>query len=632
MLAQKLIGPEEQSPSSGKHSIESKLMWLLVLVFFVAIFPFVKDFIKHHPDERHYTDAAITMVQSGDYLVPRTSDDTVRLKKPILTYWLVASSYKVFGITPFASRFPFLLLGCAVIPLTYRLACEITGSRRTSLCAACAVAVQPAVIISSMRSIPDIVLTVFLLVTAIGFTRLYKREFHDWRSLTFAYMGLALAIQSKGLPAVVFGLICIGTLLYTRFERVHRQVYRHALLIGVGCLVAFGWFAYVYAIYREQFLMQFFGDQVGDRVNEQPFQIVFDFFLVLILVILCSLPWSLALVESIYQTNKLKPRLNSVSKSSSFITHSINSRPELWMIGGWSIVYLLLASCVDRVNIRYQCPVSPFLACFIGLGISRLATARQELWFSRLRISTGVGLTFGLSLLLGFAWLFSSLNATVIASSVLLSVWLLFVMLKVTSAQRWNWNLMFATISLLLFAPLSYVAFSAFAYSQFEPPVLAALEKNLPAGGALSVFTCQAHSSRLSVVARGATSIEYRGHATALLRSHRGDNPHDAMLLSVWDTFSTDLSEYNVTQIPDGYWGLTFGDVFQAVKHGKLYEYLKDHQNYLIVATRKPEILMARAEKARQPTKISAMPAVFRQVQGEQSAVSPASSGLNVYR
>jgi 4-amino-4-deoxy-L-arabinose transferase-like glycosyltransferase len=90
----------------------------VLLLFGVGLWPFSASFVAHHPDERHYTDAALWMLRNGDFLIPHCADGSLRFEKPILTYWVIAASYAVFGISPLSSRLPFLLAGCGVLWLT----------------------------------------------------------------------------------------------------------------------------------------------------------------------------------------------------------------------------------------------------------------------------------------------------------------------------------------------------------------------------------------------------------------------------------------------------------------------------------------------------------------------------------
>ena len=71
------------------------------LVFFWLIFCFVALSYKlggvppYHSDENFYVESSRNMVESGDYLTPIYLDKK-RFAKPILYYWLVSASYKVF--------------------------------------------------------------------------------------------------------------------------------------------------------------------------------------------------------------------------------------------------------------------------------------------------------------------------------------------------------------------------------------------------------------------------------------------------------------------------------------------------------------------------------------------------------
>lgn len=49
------------------------------------------------PDEGRYSNVALQMVDSGDYLTPRRNVETMHVTKPPVTYWAIAASVNVFG-------------------------------------------------------------------------------------------------------------------------------------------------------------------------------------------------------------------------------------------------------------------------------------------------------------------------------------------------------------------------------------------------------------------------------------------------------------------------------------------------------------------------------------------------------
>ena len=56
-------------------------------------------------DEAFYAESAREMVESGDWVTPHYNYE-FRFQKPILYYWLVSATYRVWGIGEAAARFP----------------------------------------------------------------------------------------------------------------------------------------------------------------------------------------------------------------------------------------------------------------------------------------------------------------------------------------------------------------------------------------------------------------------------------------------------------------------------------------------------------------------------------------------
>ena len=68
------------------------------------------------------------MVESGDYITPMYNEKK-RFAKPVLFYWLVAASYKTFGINLFSARLVSAFFGTLCIPLVYIMARRMFDSR-----------------------------------------------------------------------------------------------------------------------------------------------------------------------------------------------------------------------------------------------------------------------------------------------------------------------------------------------------------------------------------------------------------------------------------------------------------------------------------------------------------------------
>ena len=67
-------------------------------------------------DEPAYAQAAREMLEGGDWVTPHFNGRP-RFDKPILFYWLISLSYRLFGVTEFAVRVWSALAGVALVLL-----------------------------------------------------------------------------------------------------------------------------------------------------------------------------------------------------------------------------------------------------------------------------------------------------------------------------------------------------------------------------------------------------------------------------------------------------------------------------------------------------------------------------------
>src|ERR1043165_8694579 len=191
------------------HLFPTADLWILIALFLAGLFPFAATSVLMYPDEPQYLDAGVFMCQSGDWLMPSDPNDAPPQDiKPILTYWIVAACYKLFGTHVWAARLPYLLAGAGVIYLTYRLTMMLTairagrGSRIAAALAVTLLIPNPILWISAIRCIPDIWLCFFLLMSAHGFIALLIMNKPTSRDALLAYVGVGLAFLTKGIPAL----------------------------------------------------------------------------------------------------------------------------------------------------------------------------------------------------------------------------------------------------------------------------------------------------------------------------------------------------------------------------------------------------------------------------------------------
>jgi 4-amino-4-deoxy-L-arabinose transferase-like glycosyltransferase len=159
---------------------------------------------------------ARNMIVSGDWVTPHL-DGVKYMEKAPLKYWMIAVSYKIFGVHDWAARLPIALSIVLLCWLTARIGCW-AFSERAGLFAGLALASCVGLFLFTRILIPDVILTLTITLAMWSFLRaLEPDEEHSrrWAWLMAASIGTGLLL--KGLIAALFPIA--GALLYLAFSR-----------------------------------------------------------------------------------------------------------------------------------------------------------------------------------------------------------------------------------------------------------------------------------------------------------------------------------------------------------------------------------------------------------------------------
>lgn len=327
-------------------------IWGLMLAFVVLVGPFALSFHMHYPDEMYYSDAAVRMLQTGDIQTPYLGSEELRFKKPILTYWFVLAGFKLFGVTPFASRIFFLLAGAATVGFVYWGARVLFDDRRVASLSAIIMASQPVLILSATRSIPDVLLGMCMAISTVGFLGFIKhgdqapKRFH-W----LLFVGIALAFEVKGLPAAALGGLGMGYLLLNPWQRISTSKLFYLPAVLTGLVIACYWFVAMYWVHGPMYLESFIEDQVGIRVGNRFLLLVKNFVLAAVLLIVLFIPWF------IFGLKKIKTQSKKLFlQNSAFVG----------LVVLWVLAIVLMSAGVTKFYERYLLPVLPLASIWLG--------------------------------------------------------------------------------------------------------------------------------------------------------------------------------------------------------------------------------------------------------------------------
>lgn len=186
---------------------------ILSLVCLGLYFNFLGSWPFIDPGETYYSEAAREMVESGEYIVPHLNYQTY-FSKPILTFWLTAASYNLFGVSEAAARLPFALM-CSLIVFSSYYVTRVIANRRAALLAGLISASAPLLVAYSKLSCIDAAFSTFLNLSAYAFVLcVLAGKKHWWIVL---WLSLALSMLTKG-PAGLL-LFAVGTGLFVLLSK-----------------------------------------------------------------------------------------------------------------------------------------------------------------------------------------------------------------------------------------------------------------------------------------------------------------------------------------------------------------------------------------------------------------------------
>lgn len=145
---------------------------------------------------------ARNMLQSGDWVIARL-DGVPYLEKSPLIYWLIAVSYKVFGVHDWAARIPVAFAAVLLAWITYRYGRWAFG-KRPGFYAGVVLSTCVGLFLFTRIQIPDVMLTLTVAFSFWSFQRATDPD--ETRPSTWAAalaIALAIGVLLKGLIALV---------------------------------------------------------------------------------------------------------------------------------------------------------------------------------------------------------------------------------------------------------------------------------------------------------------------------------------------------------------------------------------------------------------------------------------------
>jgi len=313
-------------------------------------------------DEAVYAEATREMIDTGDWITPQYNY-TNRYDKPVFFYWLMASAFRVFGVTEFAARFWSAVFGVLLTMMCYYLLRRM-GHPKWGVITALVFATSLEVIVLAHASITDMTLAFFitsaLFCFYIGYIENegenYGSSAGRWWYWGF-YLSTALAVLTKGPVGVALPAVIILIFLILRGQLIQTLKNMHLISGAIIFLaVALPWYVieiwingweYIDAFFIKHNVTRFTGVVSGHKGP------VYYFIPV---ILLAFFPWSAFLPQAIYNYFPRLKQKGYIESKDSVILFSV-----IWFL----VIFIFFS--ISRTKLPgYIAPLAPALAIMVG--------------------------------------------------------------------------------------------------------------------------------------------------------------------------------------------------------------------------------------------------------------------------
>ncbi len=354
----------------ARRTILAVLLALAAVLFFVDL----GGTSIWDANEAFYVETPREMLEAHDLVNP-TFDYEPRFNKPVLSYWIVAGFYKLFGVSVAVQRIPIaigalVIVACALLlgqaaadagrgTRDQGLGTEDSGSgtRDSGLLAAAGLAVSPRLVMFARRIFIDIWITAFMSLTLACFALSERYPERRKLFLILMYVAAGLGTLTKGPVAIV-----LPALVFVLYLAVHRELRRvTSMMLPLGavivCAIVVPWYAMVYHQHGWTYIKSFFvGENLGRYASGVGGQQDRGIFFYSPIVLTDSFPLSFFLVAAaaLWWREGRRSRIQTL----------------LWI---WTAVIVLFFSFSANKQDLYIYPIVPAVTALAGAFLARVA-------------------------------------------------------------------------------------------------------------------------------------------------------------------------------------------------------------------------------------------------------------------
>jgi len=319
-------------------------------------------------DDCFYAQKAKEIQETGSWMTMHYAGDP-ELQNPPFFFWLVAFSYKIWGINEYGAIFPSALFGVLSVVLVYFLSNRLFDSW-VAFFSSLVLATTFYFTKYARHAMIDVTLSFFVLLALFFLTMALR---HDKRY--FVLWGLSISV-SVLLKSVLGFFPFLITVVYLFVTGRWRMIFDKWFLIGSGIVLTVGcsWYIHQYLTFGRLFVDVHFGwliMQRGFQLEPEPWYAHLSYFKDLLQH---YWPWIPVFVWGLYR----------------FIRLALKRDDNALLLTCWILLYLSIMSFTQSRMLWYVMPIFPAAAIICGHTLHGWLSESRSAYAARWIVLVGI--------------------------------------------------------------------------------------------------------------------------------------------------------------------------------------------------------------------------------------------------